>query len=182
MEENFFSPKEKLVENEQSKDTTSEEILDSVEKIQDFKEQYDQMKDKWLRSCADFENLQRRSQKEKDEISKYSSMKFAREILAVGDNLERAISNLKELEPTNTLEQVIKGLEATYHEFIKTISKNGITKIQSLDKMFDPHLHQAVLEVESNEVDPGTIVSVMQEGYLMHDKLLRPAMVSISKC
>ena len=113
---------------------------------------------------------------------KYGSVNFARDILSPGDNLERALSAINEEEKhPQSIKNLIEGLLMVKKELSTALEKNGITKIDSLDKKFDPNLHQAMMEIENNDLDEGVVVQEIQTGYMMHDRLLRPAMVGVSK-
>ena len=128
------------------------------------------------------ENLRKRFEREKVDSIKYGSVNFARDILSPGDNLERALSAINEEEEhPQSIKNLIEGLLMVKKELSTALEKNGITKIDSLDKKFDPNLHQAMMEIENNDLDEGIVVQEIQNGYMMHDRLLRPAMVGVSK-
>ena len=128
------------------------------------------------------ENLRKRFDKEKIDSIKYGSVNFARDILSPGDNLERALSAInKEEEHPQSIKNLIDGLLMVKKELSSALEKNGITKIDNLKKKFNPNLHQAMMEIENNELDEGIVVQEIQTGYMMHDRLLRPAMVGVSK-
>lgn len=167
--------------NKEDIEKKSEECTVENATEDNFKDQYDSMKDKWIRALADIENLTKRNLREKEESVKYGIVKFSRDVLTVFDNLERAISNIRNMEVNGVVEKILSGLEATLQEFEKIMEKHGIVKVKTIGEKFDPHLHQAVIEVESNEFEPGYIVSVMQDGYVIYDRLLRPAMVTVAK-
>ena len=128
------------------------------------------------------ENLRKRFEREKIDSIKYGSVNFARDILSPGDNLERALSAInKEEDHSQSIKNLIEGLMMVKKELVTVLEKNGIIKIDTLNKKFDPNLHQAMMEVENSDLEEGTIVQEIQTGYLMHDRLLRPAMVGVSK-
>ena len=128
------------------------------------------------------ENLRKRFEREKIDSIKYGSVNFARDILSPGDNLERALSAINEEEEhPQSIKNLIEGLLMVKKELSTALEKNGITKIDSLDKKFDPNLHQAMMEIENDDLDEGVVVQEIQTGYMMHDRLLRPAMVGVSK-
>ena len=128
------------------------------------------------------ENLRKRFDREKIDSIKYGSVNFARDILSPGDNLERALSAInQEEEHPQSIKNLIEGLLMVKKELSTALEKNGITKIESLDKKFDPNLHQAMMEIENNDLEEGIVVQEIQTGYMMHDRLLRPAMVGVSK-
>ena len=128
------------------------------------------------------ENLRKRFEREKVDSIKYGSVNFARDVLSPGDNLERALSVInEEEEQSQSIKNLIEGLLMVKKELSTALEKNGITKIDSLDKKFDPNLHQAMMEIENDDLDEGVVVQEIQTGYMMHDRLLRPAMVGVSK-
>ena len=163
-------------------DTESEEedIKESEEDI--LKEEIKTLKEEKIRVLAEMENLRKRFEREKVDSIKYGSVNFARDILSPGDNLERALSAINEEEEhPQSIKNLIEGLLMVKKELSTALEKNGITKIDSLDKKFDPNLHQAMMEIENNDLDEGIVVQEIQTGYMMHDRLLRPAMVGVSK-
>jgi molecular chaperone GrpE len=149
------------------------ELISSVEsqKIMDLEDQL-------LRAVAETQNIQKRAEKERSDIAKYCVSEFAKDVLPIRDNLQLALNNCKCAEEENL---IIEGIKLTMNELDKTLSQYGITKIDSLNKEFDPNFHQAVVEVEDSGQKPGIVVKVMQEGFMIHDRLLRPALVSVSK-
>ena len=131
--------------------------------------------DKYLRERADLENYRKRVQKEKEEILKYGNESFILEILPAVDNLERAVSHAEEDSP------VIEGVKLTLSMLISTLKKFGVTPVETpAGTPFDPALHQAMGQVESADQEPNTVVSEFQKGYLLNDRLLRPAMVTVA--
>ena len=163
-------------------DAESEEE-DIKEKKEDIlKEEIKTLKEEKIRVLAEMENLRKRFEREKIDSIKYGSVNFARDILSPGDNLERALSAINEEEEhPQSIKNLIEGLLMVKKELSTALEKNGITKIDSLDKKFDPNLHQAMMEIENNDLDEGIVVQEIQTGYMMHDRLLRPAMVGVSK-
>ena len=141
------------------------------------------LKDKLLRALADTENLRRRSQKEKEDALRYSAASFARDMLAVADNLRRAIDSLPEdPDPQDTtLTNLLEGISLTEKELLSTLQRHGITAIDPKDKKFDPQFHEAMFEIPMPGVENGIVVQVIEIGYLIHDRLLRPAKVGVAK-
>ena len=140
------------------------------------------LKEEKIRVLADMENLRKRFDREKIDLIKYGSVNFARDILSPGDNLERALSAINnEEDHSDSIKNLIKGLLMVKKEFANALEKNHITKIDTIDKRFDPNLHQAMMEVENDDLDEGIVVQEIQSGYMMYDRLLRPAMVGVSK-
>jgi molecular chaperone GrpE len=143
-----------------------------------------ELKDKVLRAMADAENTRRIAAREKQDASQYAVTKFARDVLAVADNFERALALLSpealaEVEPK--VKGVIEGVEATERQLLQTLERHGVKAIETEGAKFDPNLHQAIAEVPGNGKPGGTIVDVMQTGYVIGDRLLRPAMVTVAK-
>ena len=164
------------VESESEQEDTQETEEDTL------KEEIKTLKEEKIRVLAEMENLRKRFEREKIESIKYGSVNFARDILSPGDNLERALSAInQEEEHPQSIKNLIKGLLMVKKELSTALEKNGIIKIESLDKKFDPNLHQAMMEIETNDLDEGIVVQEIQTGYMMHDRLLRPAMVGVSK-
>ncbi len=144
--------------------------------------QIEELNDKLLRSLAENQNLRKIHEKEKEDLIKYSSSSFAREILNLADNLERAFGLFKDNPKFKSEEfkDIVLGIELIEKELINSFDKNGIKSFESVGKKFDPNFHQALNEVESEE-ESGTVINEIQKGYMLNDRLLRPALVSISK-
>ncbi|MBK6415145.1 nucleotide exchange factor GrpE [Sphingopyxis sp.] len=135
-----------------------------------------------LYARAETQNLGRRKEKEIADAHAYAATKFARDILSVADNLGRALAALSdEQRASDAIKPLITGLEATERELLSVFERNGITRIAAIGLPLDPNQHQAMLEIPSSDAAPGTIVQEMQAGYMMKDRLLRPAMVAVAK-
>ena len=170
--------------NPDNNDTNEEPAEEETQKTEEdiLKEEIKTLKEEKIRVLAEMENLRKRFEREKIDSIKYGSVNFARDILSPGDNLERALSAInQEEEHPQSIKNLIEGLLMVKKELSTALEKNGITKIDSLDKKFDPNLHQAMMEIENNDLDEGIVVQEIQTGYMMHDRLLRPAMVGVSK-
>ena len=142
----------------------------------------EELNDKLLRSLAENQNLRKIHEKEREDLIKYSSSSFAREILNLADNLERAFVLFKD-DPkfkSDEFKDTMLGIELIEKELISSFDKNGIKSFESVGKKFDPNFHQALNEVESEQED-GMVINEIQKGYMLNDRLLRPALVSISK-
>lgn len=142
------------------------------------------MKDQWMRAVAEGENIRRRAQRDKEDATRYAPLHLARDIVSICDNLRRAMDacakeDLTQLSP-NT-QGLVSGVELIVKELDKVFEKNNIKRIHPLNEKFDPNFHQAMFEVENNDCPSGTVMNVMQDGYVFHDRLLRPAMVGVSK-
>ena len=158
-------------EKEEKKQQTPEEKIKDLE-------------DKVTRIYADMENQRRRYEKEKEEAFEYGGFSFARESLNLIDNLERskvALQNDNELKNTEALKKIIEHLEIISKDMLSILKKNNIEVIKSINEKLDPNFHQAMMEVEDDAKDPGTIVQEIQKGFMMKDRLLRPALVCVSK-
>jgi molecular chaperone GrpE len=140
------------------------------------------LKDQWMRAMAETENLRRRAQRDREEALKYASANFGRDMLSIADNLRRALESCPTPEALpDTVKSLIQGIELTESSLLSTFDRYGIKKVEPLREKFDPNFHQAMFEIEDATVAPGTILQVLQPGYVMHDRLLRPAMVGVSK-
>ena len=142
----------------------------------------EELNDKLLRSLAENQNLRKIHEKEREDLIKYSFSSFAREILNLADNLERAFVLFKDDPKFKSAEfkDTMLGIELIEKELISSFDKNGIKSFESVGKKFDPNFHQALNEVESEQED-GMVINEIQKGYMLNDRLLRPALVSISK-
>ena len=141
------------------------------------------LKDKFIRAHAEMDNLRKRTEREKADTSKYAISKFAGDMLAVADNLQRAIEAFAQAggEPDPQTKALIEGVELTDSELSKALDRHGVRKIEALGEIFDPNFHQAVMEEENKDVAAGTVLRVFQEGYKIGDRVLRPTMVVVSR-
>lgn len=170
---------EQEVQSEVVEETTKEETLE--DKVAKLEQQLKDSEDKYLRVHADFENIKKRLEKEKYQAIDYASEKFAKDLLAPIDTLELALSSTNtQLDAHELLEKVKEGISLTIKNFNTTFEKHNITKVET-DGEFDPNVHNAVMQVDSADHEDGAIVQELQKGYLLKDRLLRPAMVSICK-
>jgi len=160
-----------------NKEIKKEKTLTPEEKITE-------LEDKLTRTFAEMENQRRRYEKEKDEAFEYGGFSFARETLNLTDNLERAKESLKNdesLKNSENLKKTLEHLEIIHKDVLSIFKKNNIEPISSINKKLDPNYHQAMMEIEDNEKEPGTIIQEIQKGFTMKDRLLRPALVGVSK-
>jgi len=170
----------KIQDEEENEDLIEEDVKETEE--EKLKEEIKTLKEEKIRVLAEMENLRKRLDREKVDSIKYGSVNFARDILSPGDNLERALSAIKkEEEHPQSIKNLIEGLLMVKKELSSALEKNGITKIDTLNSKFDPNLHQAMMEIENNDLEEGVVVQEIQTGYMMYDRLLRPAMVGVSK-
>ena len=170
-----------LNENEAETNTDSN---DAKTKDQTPEEKILKLEDKVARTLAEMENQRRRYEKEKEEAFEYGGFNFAREALNLIDNLERAKQSLlndQELKNSEVLKKTLEHFDILNNDLISIFSKNNIKPIVSIGKKLDPNLHQAMMEIEDDHKEPGTIVQEIQKGFTIKDRLLRPALVGVSK-
>ena len=178
--ENPTSEKEEQV-SEELKDKEEAEILPE-DLIIKLNEEISSLKDQRLRAIAELENFRKRAEKDQSDALKYGISNFAKEIINIRDNIERAQSSISDEAKNNeAIKSVIEGIDLIAQSVVSTFEKIGIKKIESLNEKFDHNLHQAMMEMENDELEPGTIVQELIPGYTLHDRLLRPAMVGVSK-
>jgi molecular chaperone GrpE len=142
------------------------------------------MKDRLLRTLADMENMRKRTEREVADARVYGISNFARDILGVADNMHRAMQALDDelrAKADEATKALLEGVELTERELMNVLEKNGVKRIEPLNQKFDPNRHQAMFEVEDASVPSGTVVQVMQAGYLIGERVLRPALVAVSK-
>lgn len=151
--------------------------------IERLKEDLAKMRDQWIRTAAEAENIRKRSQREIEDSSKYAITGFAREMVSVLENLNRASESIPaSLRAENDLLKTIgEGVELTLNELLSIFARHGIKRLDPMGQKFDHHFHQAVAQTDQTDAAPGTIVQVVQAGYVIHDRLLRPAMVVVAK-
>ena len=152
--------------------------------ITKLREENAALKDRVLRTVAEMENLRKRTERERRDASKYAISNFAREMLTVGDNMSRALqaisAEVKEAAGEE-LHKLIEGVEMTEREMLNIFERHDIRKIEPLNERFDPNLHQAMFEVQNPDVPSGTVAQVVQPGYVIGERVLRPAMVGVAK-
>ena len=148
---------------------------------EEWKQKHDEMKEKFLWMAADFENYKKRALKEKEDFLKFSNAGLIKEFLVVADNLERAMGSLPADDMDEGLQRLKQGVDLTLRQFKSLLEKHGVTKIATVGEKFDPRFHEVVLQEETNQFPDGTIVEELQGGYLLHERILRPAMVKVAK-
>ncbi len=152
--------------------------------LEALKAEVESLKDQRLRALAEVENIRRRADKEKADASQYAVTKFARDMLGIADNFARALAAVPaEVRGTAdlALKAVLDGVEATDRQLIQTLERYGVKAVDTADGKFDPNLHQAIAEVPGNGKPGGSIVDVVQTGFMIGDRLLRPAMVTVAR-
>ena len=185
---------ENILDEKKTEDTQSEETHEIVEDLNEnnadpeesiidkLNDEIQDLKDQRLRAAAELENFRKRAEKDQADALKYGVSNFAKEIINIKDNIERAQSSISEdVRSNDAVKSVVEGLDLIAQSAVSTFEKIGIKKIDSINEKFDHNLHQAMMEIENDEVEPGTIVQELISGYTLHDRLLRPAMVGVSK-
>ena len=178
-QERTSSENKSKTEKEEQKKTVTE-----LKKEESPEEKLKTVQDKLLRTMAEMENQRRRFEKEKKEAFEFGGFNFAAESLLLLDNIDRAIVSFKNdesLKNNKDLNKIIDGIEIVKKDLVSIFKKNGIETIECINKKFDPNFHQAMLELEDNTKEAGTVVQEIQKGYMMKDRLLRPSLVGITK-
>jgi len=179
----------KIEENINDKSVTSEQSKDEEKSKEDKVEltpedKIKELEEKLTRTLAEMENQRRRFEKEKDDAFEYGGFSFARESLNLIDNFDRAkqsLENDEKIKNSDVLQKVLDHLDIIKKDLISIFKKNNIEEIIAIDKKLDPNLHQAMMEIEDDNKEPGTIVQEIQKGFKMKDRLLRPSLVAVSK-
>jgi molecular chaperone GrpE len=179
-----MSEDEKLHDDaEEIRKETAEDSPELAEhdRIAELEKQLAEANSKVLYAAADTQNVRRRLEAEKEQASSYAAAQFARDMLAIKDHLDRALAAVnEELRADKVASQFLAGIESTSRELDQVFTRHGVTRIKSIGEKLDPHRHQAMVELPSDQ-EPGTIVEEMQAGYMMKDRLLRPALVGVAK-
>jgi len=171
-------------ENSKTKDENLGQKVDSEKKEETTEEKLKTLEEKLLRTMAEMENQRKRFEKERQEAFDFGGFNFARESLLLLDNIDRAIVSFKndeQFKKNKDLDKIIDGIEIVKKDLVSIFKKNNITEIECINKKFDPNFHQAMMEVEDNTKETGTVVQEIQKGYMMKDRLLRPSLVSVTK-
>ena len=183
MEKEELKKKEEI--SEELKDHEKSSLKDEIKKEEISPEdKIKELEDKVTRTFAEMENQRRRFEKEKDDAFEYGGFSFAKEALNLLDNLERskhALENDETLKGSESLKKISEHLNIIYNDMLSIFKKNNIEPIKSINEKLDPNLHQAMMEIEDDTKDSGTIVQEIQKGFLMKDRLLRPSLVAVSK-
>ena len=179
--DNESSTEDKDLSKEFKADNEKDKPVDKEDKIED---KLKAIEEKLLRTLAEMENQRRRFEKERQEAFEFGGFNFAKESLSLLDNIDRATTSFKndeKLKNNKDLNKIIDGIEIVKQDLVSIFKKNGITPIECMNKKFDPNFHQAMLELEDNTKDTGTVVQEIQKGYMMKDRLLRPSLVGVAK-
>ena len=179
---NLSEEEDKNKDSELSNNSEKESQIQAEEKSQE--EKILELEDKVARTFAEMENQRRRFEKEKEEAYEYGGFAFAKEALSLIDNLERSkqiLLNDETLKNSEALKKTLEHLDIINKDLISIFSKNDIKQIESLNKKLDPNFHQAMMEIDNDQKEPGTIIQEIQKGFTIKDRLLRPALVAVAK-
>ncbi|WP_342552125.1 nucleotide exchange factor GrpE [Paenibacillus sp. FSL R7-0652] len=184
-EEQTFTEEQEVTAAEQepvneaaAAEAQAEEITDQEQaELARLKTEAEENQQRFVRAQADFDNFRRRTQKEKEELAKYASMKLVTELVPVLDNFERAMATVPEGTET---ESFAKGIQMILRQLETVLTNEGLTPMEAVGQPFNPEFHQAIMQVESEEHEEGIVVEEVQKGYMLKDKVLRPAMVKVS--
>lgn len=168
-------PEDKVEKVIPLEDMTKEELIDRIGATQELA---DKNYDLYVRSQAEIENVRKRFQKDKQDLAKFANEMIIKQLLPVADNLEKAITHTTD---ENALDALREGIDLTLKSFLDTLEKNGVERVEALNQPFDPNFHEAVSQAENNAVEPGTVVNELQKGYTLNKRLIRPAMVVVSR-
>ena len=170
-------------ENTAPEQTSDAEASQDADPLTNMTAERDALKDQLLRALADTENMRRRSEREADTARKYGHTQFARDLVGAIDNLARALASAPEDKSSldESVQSLLTGIELSWTEIQSAIEKHGVRQINPVGEKFDYNFHQAMFEVPTNDQPPGMVLEVVQHGYALHDRLLRPAMVGVSK-
>ena len=186
MEENNINKSEDKSQTKKMKDADIDKNVKNKENEEQVspEEELKKLEDKLARAYAEMENQRRRYEKEKDDAFEYGGFSFAKESLSLLDNLDRSkisLENDEKLKNSESLKKIFDHLNIIKKDMISIFKKNNIEQIETINKKLDPNYHQAMMEIEDDDKEPGTIVQEIQSGYMMKDRLLRPALVAVSK-
>jgi len=181
-----------MIDNDDRLDEEAEEIrretaegapeLAEHDRVTELERQLEEANSKALYAAAEIQNVRRRLETEKSQAAAYATTQFARDMLAIKDHLERALNAVsEELRADKVASNFLAGIESTARELEQVFTRHGISRIEAMGEQLDPHRHQAMMEVPSADAEPGTIVQEMQPGYMLRDRLLRPALVGVAR-
>lgn len=181
-----------MIENEDKLEQEADEIRRETaegspevaehDRVAELERQLEEANSKALYAAAEIQNVRRRLETEKTQAANYATTQFARDMLAIKDHLERALNAVnEELRADKVASNFLAGIESTLRELEQVFNRHGITRIEAMGEALDPHKHQAMMEVPTGDAEPGTIVQEMQAGYMLKDRLLRPALVGVAR-
>ncbi|MBI1274182.1 MAG: nucleotide exchange factor GrpE [Alphaproteobacteria bacterium] len=170
-----------MTEKPETEDIAADQQPEAEDRAALLEAQAAQLKEQALRALADAENTRKRAAKEREDMAKYAVSNFAKEMLAVGDNLDRATAAVPEGDQDPGFKNLLAGVQATGRQLVSVLERFGIIKMEPLGQPFDPNFHRVMVEIDDPGHPAGTVVQVMQAGYMIHDRLLREALVGVSK-
>ncbi len=173
---------QELQEQSTETENVAEEAAPEQDRLSELVKELEEVRQHVLYAQAETQNVRRRLEQEKQTAATYAATGFARDMLSVKDNLDRALAAVpEEVREDERLKGLITGIEVTARELDGVFQRNGITRIEAMGQALDPHRHQAMVEIPNEEVEPGTIVQEMQAGYMIKDRLLRPSLVGVAR-
>ncbi len=172
------APEESRADAESGDSPEAEALAKLEAEYQAYKAESEKQHDQMLRTIAEFDNSRKRAEREKEESLKYALESFVKELIPTIDSIERAIQSTKESQDVDAL---VEGVEMIYKGLLSTLEKRGVTPIEAVNKPFDPMQHEAVMHVESEDVPENNVIEEWQKGYMLHNRVIRPSMVSVSK-
>jgi len=179
-EKNPQETEETLAEQESEEREEKKERDECAEALETCRNEVEEYKDKYLRAHADFENMKKRLEKDKATAVAFANESFATDLLSVVDTFENALFSIEQIEGDEAVDKIKEGMALTYEQLLKVLKKHGVEEIAN-EGIFDPHVHQVVQQVESDAHEKNEIVQVLQKGYKLKDRVLRPSMVSTKK-
>lgn len=165
-------------DNQENRDENRGEMLEEIQEEIQEDNKYDELNNKYLRLAADFDNFRKRTAAEKEELSTYTKVEFLKKLVTVLDTFDRAKEHLKDIEDCKTVKD---SYEVACKQLSDTLSKMGLEEIEALGKEFDPNEHEAITQVDTDEYEQNTVAMVVQKGYKLGDKVVRPSLVGVSK-
>jgi molecular chaperone GrpE len=177
------SQKEKYDDAGNAADIPAETVMpaQAIEELEEWKKKHDDVKEQLVYLAADFENYKKRMSKEREEDRKFADSKLLKEFLVVADNLERAVSALPPDDQDKGLIALKQGVELTLKQFHSILNLHGVTRIKALGEKFDPRMHEVMFQEETDQAPDDTVLEELQAGYLLHERVLRPALVKVAK-
>ncbi|KXG44998.1 molecular chaperone GrpE [Tepidibacillus decaturensis] len=179
MEEENENVAEQEVSAEMNNEKDSNEVgvQEEQDEVSQLKQTIEELQNRLLRTQADFENFRKRTRVEKEELAKYATAKLVESLLPAIDNFERAIDSSKD---SQNLDLFLQGVEMVYRQIEQVLTQEGLEKIEAVGQPFNPEIHQAVMQVETDEFDSGIVVEELQKGYKLKEKVIRPSMVKVN--
>ena len=165
------------IQNDENQEIQTEEVNDNQN---DCCAELEEQKEKYLRAYADFDNMKKRLERDKSSAVSFANETFAKDLLTVIDSFESALASMDQIEGDEAVDKIKEGVSLTFEQLLKVMKKHGVQEVAN-EGVFDPNFHQAIQQVESDEHESGEIVNVLQKGYILKDRLLRPAIVTTKK-